>query len=190
MLSKMISRRIIVSALEEVHGLPILVGFPSGSNSAIPYCLTMEAEIARAYSQDLRERVIASAEAGLPARHAAARFGVGIATAIVWVRRARETGERKARRQGQPRRSKLDPHGAYLQGLIDADCDITLAEMQTKLLEEHGLKAAVGTLWKFLDRRGLTVKKRPRTQPSRTAPTSRSGARRGSRTSPVSTRSA
>ena len=80
--------------------------------------------------------------------------------------------------------------GAYLQGLIDADCDITLAEMQTKLLEEHGLKAAVGTLWKFLDRRGLTVKKRPRTQPSRTAPTSRSGARRGSRTSPVSTRSA
>lgn len=146
--------------------------------------------MARAYSQDLRERVIASAEAGLPARHAAARFGVGIATAIVWVRRARETGERKARRQGQPQRSKLDPHGAYLQGLIDANCDITLAEMQTKLLEEHGLKAAVGTLWKFLDRRGLTVKKRPRTQPSKTAPTSRSGARRGSRTSPISTRSA
>jgi len=103
--------------------------------------------------------VIASAEAGLPARHAAARFGVGIATAIVWVRRARETGERKARRQGQPQRSKLDPHGVHLQGLIDADCDITLAEMQGKLLEEHGLKAAIGTLWKFLDRRGLTVKK-------------------------------
>lgn len=46
--------------------------------------------MARAYSQDLRERVIASAEAGLPARHAAERFDVGIATAIVWVRRARE----------------------------------------------------------------------------------------------------
>lgn len=62
--------------------------------------------------------------------------------------------------------------------------------MQAKLLEEHGLKAAIGTLWKFLDRRGLTVKKRPRTQPSKTVPTSRSGARHGSRASPISIRSA
>ncbi len=116
--------------------------------------------MARAYSQDLRERVIGASEAGLPARHAAQRFGVGLATAIVWVHRARETGERTARPQGQPRHCKLDPHGAYLQGLIDAECDITLAEMPAKLLEEHGLKAAIGTLWKFLDRRGLTVKKR------------------------------
>lgn len=146
--------------------------------------------MARAYSQDLRERVIAASEAGLPARHAADRFGIGIATAIVWVRRARETGERMARPQGQPRRSKLDPHGAYLQSLIDADCDITLAEMQAKLLEDHALKAAIGTLWKFLDRRGLTVKKRPRTRRSRIVPTSRSGARRGSRASPTSTPSA
>ncbi|MFA6964012.1 hypothetical protein [Bosea sp. (in: a-proteobacteria)] len=59
--------------------------------------------------------------------------------------------------------------------------------MQTKLLEEHGLKAAIGTLWKFLDRRDLTVKK-PRTRPSKTAPTSRSGARHGSGASPNSTR--
>ncbi len=44
--------------------------------------------MARAYSQDLRDRVIDAALAGLPARHAAARFGIGDATAIVWVRRA------------------------------------------------------------------------------------------------------
>src|SRR6478736_9589966 len=142
--------------------------------------------MARAYSQDLRERVIAATEAGLPARHAADRFGIGIATAIVWARRARETGERTARRQGQPQRSKLDPHGAYLQGLLDADCDITLAEMQAKLLEKHGLKAAIGTLWKFLDQRGLTVKKRPRTRPSKTAPTSARGAKPGSTANPIS----
>ena len=146
--------------------------------------------MARAYSQDLRERVIAATEAGLPARHAADRFGIGIATAIVWARRARETGERTARRQGQPQRSKLDPHGAYLQGLIDADCDITLAEMQAKLLEKHGLKAAIGTLWKFLDQRGPTVKKRPRTRPSKTAPISPSGVKPGSTANPISTRPA
>ena len=46
--------------------------------------------MARAYSQDLRDRVIDAALSGTPARRAAARFGVGDATAVVWVRRARE----------------------------------------------------------------------------------------------------
>ena len=58
--------------------------------------------------------MIDAALSGIPARHAAARFGVGVATAIVWVRRFRESGERQARKQGQPRRSKLDPHRDYL----------------------------------------------------------------------------
>ena len=73
--------------------------------------------MARAYSQDLRERVI---DAGTSARQAAERFGIGIATAIVWVRRARE-GERSARKQGQPKRSKLDQHREFLLGLIEAE---------------------------------------------------------------------
>jgi len=49
--------------------------------------------MARAYSQDLRDRVIDAALAGAPARQAAARFGIGDATATVWVRRARQNGE-------------------------------------------------------------------------------------------------
>jgi transposase len=52
--------------------------------------------MAQAYSQDLRDRVI---DAGTSARAAVERFGIGVATAIVWVRLARE-GERTARRQG------------------------------------------------------------------------------------------
>jgi transposase len=73
--------------------------------------------MARAYRQDLRDRVI---DAGASARAAAERFGIGAATAIVWVRRARE-GERSARTQGQPRRSNLDPHRDYLLDLIEAE---------------------------------------------------------------------
>jgi transposase len=132
---------------------------------------TSEVFVARAYSQDLRDRVIGATEAGMPARHAAARFGIGLATAIVWARRARETGERTARRQGQPRRSMLDAHGDYLGQLIAATCDITLAEMQAKLLEERGVKCSIGTLWKFLDQRKLTVKKSRRTPRNRIART-------------------
>ena len=115
--------------------------------------------MARAYSQDLRDRVIDAVLSGLAARQAAARFGVGIATAIVWVRRARESGERTARRQGQPRRSKLDPHRAFLLALIEATSDITIIEMQERLAAERGVTASVGTIWTFLDRCDLTVKK-------------------------------
>ena len=124
--------------------------------------------MARAYSQDLRDRVI---DAGLPARQAAERFGIGVATAIIWVRRAR-AGERNARRQGQPRRSKLDPHRAFLLGLIEAEPGITLAEMQERLRNEAGIAASIGTIWTFLDRAGLTFKKSPPTPPSRSARTS------------------
>ncbi len=124
--------------------------------------------MARAYGQDLRERVI---DAGTSARQAAERFGIGVATAIVWVRRARE-GERSARRQGQPKRSKLDPHREFLLALIEAEPDITIAEMRERLRSEAGLTASVGTIWTFLDRAGLTFKKRPATRPSRSAQTS------------------
>jgi len=123
----------------------------------------------RAYSQDLRDRVI---DAGTSARRAAERFGIGIATAIVWTRRARETGERSARKQGQPKRSKLDPHRDYLLGLIEAEPDVTIVEMQERLRSEAGVSASVGTIWTFLDRNGLTFKKRPPRRPSRSARTS------------------
>jgi transposase len=117
--------------------------------------------MARAYSQDLRDRVIDAALAGLSARGAAERFGIGEATAIVWVRRARQTGERKARKQGQPRRSKLDAHRDFLLGLIEATPDMTISELLERLLIERGVKASRALLWVFLDRLGLTFKKRP-----------------------------
>src|ERR1700726_4840280 len=47
----------------------------------------------RAYSLDLRERVVGAVlKRGLSCRQAAAQFGVGISTAILWVQRFRETG--------------------------------------------------------------------------------------------------
>jgi transposase len=128
--------------------------------------------MARAYSQDLRDRVIDAALGGMPARRAAAQFEIGIATAIVWVRRARASGERMARRQGQPRRSKLDPQRDFLLGLVEQTPDMTIIEMQQRLAAERDIKASVGTIWTFLDRCGLTFKKSPRTRRSGIGPTS------------------
>jgi transposase len=101
----------------------------------------------------------------------AAQFEIGVATAIVWVRRARASGERTARRQGQPRRSKLDRQRDFLLALVEQTPDMTIIEMQHRLAVERGMKASVGTIWTFLDRCGLTFKKRPRTRRSGTGPT-------------------
>ena len=128
--------------------------------------------MARAYSQDLRDRVIDAALSGTAARHAAVRFGIGMATAIRWARRARETGKRTAQRQGQPRRSKLDPHRDYILGLVAETPDMTISEMLERLALDRGVRASRATLWTFLDRCSLTFKKSPPMRQSRTAPTS------------------
>jgi transposase len=128
--------------------------------------------MARAYSQDLRDRVIDVALAGTPARQAAARFGIGVATAIRWVRQARQTGKRAPGRQGQPRRSKLDPYRDYLLELVETAPDMTISEMLERLAAERRVGASRATLWTFLDRCGLTFKKSPRMRWSRTVPTS------------------
>jgi transposase len=138
-------------------------------------------EMSRAYSQDLRDRVIDAALTDkLSARAAAARFGIGVATAIVWVRRARDTGMRAARPRGQPKGSKLDAHRAAILSWIDEKDDITIAEIREKLAVERGASAGVGTVWVFLDRCGLTFKKRPRMPLSKSGQTSARSVKRGS----------
>ena len=85
------------------------------------------------YSSDLRRRVLDAVDGGSSAREAAARFGVGVATAIRWVRRWRETGERTASKQSHPIRSKLDAHEPSRLGLVEETIDITLEEMRRRL---------------------------------------------------------
>jgi transposase len=124
----------------------------------------------RPYSQDLRERVVDAAGA-TSRRQAAARFRVGVATAIRWMSALTTTGTVAARPQGRARRSKLDPHEAFLRSLINAKDDMTLEEMRARLRDEHDLTVGLGTLWSFLDARGLTYKKRQPTPQSRTVRT-------------------
>lgn len=126
----------------------------------------------RSLSTDLRRRVLAAIEDGVSTREAARRFRIGISTAGAWYRRYRETGETEARKQGQPSRSKLDVHEAFILGLIEEAPDITLTEIRERLAIERGVRAAPSTVWLFLDRRGITFKKRRRTPLSNSARTS------------------
>jgi len=125
----------------------------------------------QAYSTDLRIRVIQAAMTGMSARAAAERFGIGVSTAIVWVRRFREGAERAARRQGKPRGSQLDPHEAFIRALVEETKDFSLAEIAARLDSEQGGRVGLTTVWKFLDRCDLTYKERRPTRPSSNART-------------------
>ena len=117
--------------------------------------------MARAYGDDLRTRVLDAAMAGASVRSAAARFGVGIATAIVWIRRAREAGERSARRQGKPRGSRLDAHESFVTGLIEVDKDVSLNEMVATLKADRAVDISRSALSAWLRGRGWRFKKSP-----------------------------
>jgi len=140
----------------------------------------------KSLSADLRGRVIAAIEDGISTREAARRFRIGVSTAGAWYRRYRDTGETQARKQGQPSRSKLDAHEAFILGLIEDTPDITLVEIGERLAAERGVRVAASTVWLFLDRRGITFKKRRRTPQSSNAPMSCAAAGPGSTDSPIS----
>jgi transposase len=125
----------------------------------------------RPYSQDLRERAVAAIEAGMSTRQAAGRFSIGIATAGTWGRLKRSQGDVRPAKQGKPKGSVLDAHADFILGVISEKPDTTLDEMVDRLAAERAVTIVRTAVWKFLDRRNMTHKKRPLTRASRTAPT-------------------
>ena len=133
-----------------------------------------------ALSDDLRKRVVEAVVLGGVSRNGAAkRFGVSIASAVRWVTRYKTTGQISP--SGGDRRSgRIEAQRDYLLGLIRRTPDITLLEIQERLIQNGGERFSVSVLWRFFDRHGVTFKKRPRTPRSSGARTWRSSAGTGS----------
>jgi transposase len=128
--------------------------------------------MAKAYSQDLRDRVIdAVTGAGMKCREAGRRFGVGASTAIKWVERYRETGSRKPVGTGGHRPSVLKPHRDFLVAARAEQPDITLEALSRRLAAERSVKADTSMLSRFFRREGITLKKRRWSRASRIART-------------------
>lgn len=131
--------------------------------------------MAKSLSEDLRERLITAVEAGTSRRAAAARFGVSAASAVRWVREWRTTGATRAKPQGGDQRShRIEAYRDILLAAIDAKVDITLVELAEMLHDQYGTVFAASTIWRFLDRHAMTVKKN--------GPRQRAGAARRRRT--------
>ena len=113
----------------------------------------------RAYSQDLRERVIGAVEAGASCREAAAVFEVSPSSAIRWVALWWRTGTVAAKPVGG-KRSPVDAHKELLLALIAAEPDLTLEEIRGKL-RQHGIVVSASMVWRFFDRHDISFKKKP-----------------------------
>lgn len=117
--------------------------------------------MARALSVDLRARVVAGIASGLSRRQAAVRFGVSAASAVRWQQLANQHGTPAPQQQGGDRRSmRIEAHAGLILDAYKATPDVTLAELQA-LLADHGTEVALGTIWRFFARRGITRKKTP-----------------------------
>jgi transposase len=112
------------------------------------------------YSNDLRVRVIQVVESGISARAAARQFVIGDSTAIRWAKRWRETGSVEAKSNKGQSRSPLKRHEDWLLELVRCEPDLTLEEIQDRLLDERGQKAGIGSVWRFFDRHGISFKKK------------------------------
>jgi transposase len=123
-------------------------------------------------SLDLRVRVVAAAAAGLSHREVARRFTVSAASVSRWRARERAQGDPRPKPMGGDQRSHhVERHGELILSLYEATPDITLQELRAALAEK-GVVVGYGSLWRFFDRHDITLKKRPRTRPSRRDQTS------------------
>src|SRR5512132_3315547 len=123
----------------------------------------------KAYSQDLRERVMSAVDEGTSVGAAAPLFRVSISYIYKALGRRRATGETTARRSGGAPKPKLAEHGEALRQRIAEHSDATLAELQSWLSAERQVTVSVvGCLWNTLNRLGLPLKKSHNGPPSRT----------------------
>ena len=115
----------------------------------------------RAYSQDLRDRVINAVTDGGESRHAAARrFGVSAASAIKWVQHYERHGSRRDRGTGGHRPSLVRQHRAWLLSQADANSSLTLRSLCDLLRTKHGIRADPGILSRFFRAEGISFKKK------------------------------
>jgi transposase len=116
--------------------------------------------MARAYSLDLRERVVAAVEAGQSCRAVAQTFMVSVASVVKWSQRHRAQGSAAARPVGGRRGYAVAREREWLLARIAQKPDLTLRALLQEL-KERGLVVSYYALWHFLQHEGITFKKKP-----------------------------
>jgi transposase len=133
----------------------------------------------RAYSLDLRERVLAARAAGMPVSEIEPTFQVSRRTVSRWQQRQDDVliGLAPTPLPGrQPLLAVVDDPA--LLAMVAADPDATLQDYCDRWADQHGQRVSVPTMWRRLQRLGVTRKKRPSLRVSKIRSSARSGALR------------
>jgi transposase len=124
-----------------------------------------------AYSQNLRDRVMAAVDGGLGVYSAAPMFRVSVSYIYKALGRRRATGDVTAHKSGGGPKPKLAAYDEALRAQVAQRADVKLIERQAWLANDHAVKVSVGCLWARVRHLGLTLKKSRNALQSRTAST-------------------
>jgi transposase len=130
------------------------------------------------YSKDLRLRVLAAVDRGMPRKEVARVFGVSEPTIRRYLRLRRETGDVESKPVPGPPARKGAALEAALPAQARANPDLTLAEHCELFEDVHGVKVSTATMSRALEKLGLPLKKSPSSRPSATKKSGSAGANR------------
>lgn len=136
--------------------------------------------MARPLSTDLRARIVRAVESGASRQATAKRFAVSASCVIKLVQRWRQTGSLAPGQMGGWKEHALSGHEETVHALVAAHPDLTLDELQAALADT-GIAVGRSAVWRFLQARGLTLKKRRSMPPNRIGPMSLRPGRPGAR---------
>src|ERR1700756_2568960 len=104
----------------------------------------------KAYSADIRMRVIARVEGGASRREAAEQLDISPSAAVKWVKCFHETGSCAAKPRGGST-SPLEAHAPWLP---------TLDEV-VSVMHKHRIAGSRTAVWSFFKRHNISFKKKP-----------------------------
>lgn len=113
----------------------------------------------RPYSTDLRERVVEAVLDGATVRDVASRFGVAVSSVVKWHQRYRQTGSVAPGQMGGHRKLVLEPHRAFIAQRLRQEPHLSLHRLKDELAA-RGVSVSHNTVWTFLRREGLRLKKK------------------------------
>ena len=117
--------------------------------------------MAKSYGDDLRRKLLQAHDRGEGTlEQLAERFSVSVPWAWKISAQRKRSGqmERVEQRRGTVRKVTAEVEQG-LRGWVQAQPDLTLAELQQKLERAHHLQVSIGRLWQVLRQMGLRLKK-------------------------------
>lgn len=112
----------------------------------------------RAYSLDLRERVVAAVAAGASCRKVAGIYKVSVASVVKWSQRFRASGSAAAKRMGGTQPRSLAGERDWVVARLEAVPDLTLRALVVEL-GERGVVTSYGSVWRIVHDAGISFKK-------------------------------